>query len=286
MALLRWIALSIAVAAGIWLAVRSPDETPAPAAGPDPVATLPLPLPASAPAASAPAGTAGPPPTPEPAHATAAASTAPRIGSEGYGPHIERAQAGNDVAAAWEAVTWMRNCASNEQRRQSAELVRAQGVAPEVMTQMMVEADEEARRCQTVTALHRAMLPELAARAMHGGVAGAAAVYASSVDPGRLAPAERQEVTEAMRHDALAGQPTDLLNAFLSAPPWGISDAERLSYMYAYGELAGRAQAEPMLKALIQQRAIPLSGPPTREQWTAAEAAGKQIVERVRAGKP
>ncbi|MFT7722840.1 MAG: hypothetical protein QM788_08405 [Roseateles sp.] len=43
-----------------------------------------------------------------------------------------------------------------------------------MMTQLMVEADAEARRCQTVTARHRALLPELAARAMRAGVPEAA----------------------------------------------------------------------------------------------------------------
>lgn len=164
--------------------------------------------------------------------------------------------------------------------------MRAQGIAPEAMTQMMVEADEEARRCQTVTAQHRALLPELAARAMRGGVPAAAAAYAATVAPASLAPAQRQEVAKALRRDALAGQPTDLLNAVISNEGWGLDDAERLSYLYAYGELTGRAQAEPLIKTLLQQRGIPLKAQPTPEQWAAAEVAGQQIVDRARATSP
>lgn len=87
------------------------------------------------------------------------ASARPQVGSEGYGPHIERAQASADPASAWQAVRWLRDCASVEQRRTSYELARAHGAVPELMTQLMQEMEAESRRCQTVTAMHRAMLP-------------------------------------------------------------------------------------------------------------------------------
>jgi hypothetical protein len=165
---LRWCLVALAflgaVAAGL-LAVR-----PATVAPPDPFTPTPA-LPPAQPGAPTPiaAVTAAPPtsaPGLPPPRLPGAAAPAPRVGSEGYGPHIDQAAAGSDAAAAWEAVRWLRQCASNEQRRGSFEAARNQGTAPEMMTQLMVEADAEARRCQTVTAAHRALLPELAARAM------------------------------------------------------------------------------------------------------------------------
>lgn len=280
----RWALVALAVLAGagaLFHAQQAPDEQPEPLTHAT-TAASPLNLPASSAVSGVQPGIA------QPAANTVAAApvlvaSAPRIGSEGYGAHIEQAQAGNDAAQAWEAVNWLRNCNSNELRRQSAERLRAHGVATEVMTQLMVEADTEARLCQTVTAQHRAMLPELALRAMRAGIPAAATAYASSVDPNLLAPNERQAVGDALRRDALAGEPTNLIGAVLSQPGWGLTDAERLSYFYAYGELLGHAQAEPIMRAMVQTKGIPLKSQPTPEQLVAAETAGRLIVERTRA---
>jgi len=280
----RWALILIAALtglAGLIYAMHGPaDSAPEPAA--PAVVALPLNLPASAPASATPASAAPPLATLQPAAAAAAAK--PRIGSEGYGPHIERAQVGNDAAAAWEAVQWLRNCFSNEAARNSFEHVRAQGVVPELMTQLMVEADAEARRCQTVTAQHRAILPELAARAMRAGVAEAASAYANSVFPGDLTPAQRQEVVDAMRRDAQAGQVQSLLGALVANEAWGLSDAEKLAYLLAYGSLPGHPETQATAKTLVEQGTIRFKKqPPTPEQLAAAKQAAVEIVERARA---
>lgn len=256
----------------------SPPVGPAEAA----VAAPPLTLPAAASAATAVAGAAS-------ALAAAvrppdAAPSAPRIGSEGYGAHIERAQAGNDPAAAWEAVQWLQQCASNEARRQSFELVRNQGISPEMMTQLMLEADAEARRCQTVTAQHRALLPELALRAMRGGVPQAAAGFAGSISPDDISPAVRQEVLSTMRRDADAGHPGSLFGALLAPTAWGLSDAEKLAYLAAYGAMTG-TPGQAMVKQLLSLHTIRFKADPTPQQLAAAQIAGQQIVERASAGK-
>ncbi len=204
------------------------------------------------------------------------------VGSEGYGPHIDRAQAGDDAATAWEAVRWMRLCASNEQRRDSFEKLRGRGVSPELMTQLMIEADAEARRCQTVTPYHRALLPELAARAMRAGVPEAASAYAGAVFPGDLTPVERQEVADAMRRDARAGDPQSLLGATLSNEAWGLSDAERMAFLQAYGELAG-PNGKAVVKNLLDQHMVRFKTPPTAAQWAAAETSGALIAAEARA---
>jgi hypothetical protein len=285
---IRWVFILIAVgtlaAAALWFGLSEPARPPAPEPQPTAVAALPLSLPkaassaaTSAPASAAPVAVARPP-APRPA--------VEHVGSEGYGPHIDRALAGNDAAAAWEAVRWLRLCASNEARRNSFETVRNQGISPEMMTQMMVEADAEARRCQTVTAQHRGMLAELASRAMRGGVPEAASAYAAATFAGDLTAAQRQQVTNAMRRDALAGNPLSLINAATSNPAWGLSDAERLSFLMAYAELPNQPEAKPLVKSLLEQGALHLAAPPTPEQLAAARQAAQQIVERVRSGRP
>lgn len=280
----RWTLLliaALAALAGAIHAMRAPAESPTAAAEPTTTA-LPLHLPGLAPVDSAPASAASQPAA-RPTVNTAAARK-PSIGSEGYGPHIERAQVGNDAQAAWEAVQWLRNCFANESSRNSFEHARAQGVVPELMTQLMVEADAEARRCQTVTAQHRALLPELAARAMRAGVPEAASAYANSVFPGDLTPTQRQDVADAMRRDAQAGHVQSLLGALVANEAWGLSDAEKLAYLLAYGSLPAHLGTQATAKTLVEQGTIRFKKqPPTQEQLAAAKLAAVEIVERARA---
>lgn len=282
----RWTLILLAtLAAAAGLIYTWPDAQPAASTAHPNAAALPLNLPPAVAASSAAAASASAQPS-APARAAAPAASAPRIGSEGYGPHIDHAQAGNDPAAAWEAVQWLQQCASNEGRRQSFELVRNQGISPEMMTQLMQEADAEGRRCQTVTAQHQAMLPELALRAMRGGVPAAAASYAGSVDPDGIAPALRQEVIDTMRRDANTGHPGSLFGALLAPTAWELSDAEKLGYLVAYGAMTG-TQGQGMAKQLIAQGTIRFKAEPTPQQMAAAQVAGQQIVDRVRAiGQP
>ncbi len=279
----RWLLLAVlaalAGAGALFHALHAPDENPP--AQPAPVAALPLVLPAAVPSG---ASAVAPKAQPATAAATPATASSPRIGSEGYGPHIERAQAGNDAAEAWEAVRWLRLCASNEIRRNSFETVRNQGISPEMMTQLMVEADADERRCQTVTARHRALLPELAARAMRGGVPEAASAYAGAVFPGDLTPAQRQEVADAMRRDALSGHSLGLLGAIMANEAWGLSDTERLAFLMAYGELPDHPETKAMAKVLVEQHLVHFKDTPTPEQQAAAKLAAQQILDRLRAG--
>lgn len=288
---IRWILILVAVgtaaAAALWLALSGPAAAPGPSPEPATVAALPLSSAgsaASAVSAAAPtpasAAAVAPPPIPRPA--------APRIGSEGYGPPIERALAGSDAVAAWEAVQWLRGCASTEQRRSSFELARAQGVAPEMLTQMMQEVDAEARRCQTVTPQHRALLPELASRAIRAGVPEAAAAYAAAAFANDLTPAQRQAVADAMRRDAQAGHAMSLLNAVTAHERWGLSDAERLAFMHAYAGLPDQPGAQATLASLAKQGAIKFSTPPTQQQLDAARVEGQRILDRLKttAGRP
>jgi hypothetical protein len=278
----RWFLTGLAAAAALAvgvLATRTGDGPASTASAAD----------APTRAASAPALPLAPPPT---ASATAspvlpaglpakAAASAPAIGSEGYGPHIERAHAGQDPKAAWESVQWLRQCAHTEARRNSFEALRNQGVSPEMMTQLMVEADAEARRCQTVTAAHRALLPELATRAMRAGVREAAAAYAGEVFAGDLTAEQRQEVTQAMRRDAQAGDVPSLLGALIANEAWGLSDEERLTYLVGYAALGGQ-YAQTVAKTLVDNGQIRFKTKPTPEQLDAALRKARPWLEGLR----
>lgn len=283
---IRWIfillAIGAAAAAALWLALSGPAASSSPKPEPTPVVALPLNLPSPASAAAAARHLSAPVAAAAVAPSPAAKAPVLRVGSEGYGPHIERAFVGADAAATWEAVQWLRDCATTEQRRHSFEQMRNVGVSPEMMTQLMQEADAEGRRCQTVTAQHRALLPELALRAMRAGQPEAASVYAGATQPGTLAPALRQEVAAAMRRDALAGHPGSLLGALVTAEGWQIGETEKLGFLFAYGEMAG-THGQTVAKQLIQQGGLGLKALPTPEQFAAAKLAGQQIIDRARA---
>lgn len=266
-----------AALATTWLAL-SPTAPPVRADAPaEPVSPLGL-KPPPAPVA-APLGAATRAVLPAP---VASGAVLRRIGAEGYGPHIERAQAGTDPQAAWEAVLWLRQCASNEGRRHSFEALRNQGVSPEMMTQLMVEADAEARRCQTVTPAHRALLPELASRAMRARLPEAASAYAGAVFAGDLTPAQRLEVAQAMRRDAQAGDLPSLLGALTAHEAWGLSDEERLTYLVAYAALGG-PPAQSMAKTLVDNGQIRFRTTPTPEQLEAALRSARPWLEPLRA---
>ncbi|MFG6412810.1 hypothetical protein ACG02S_02745 [Roseateles sp. DC23W] len=278
----RWtliLLLAAGAAVGGWFFASGELVDPPKAAAAAP-ATSPLAQPLPHTAASEPAASAA---VRAPAPVVAASASAPRIGSEGYGAHIESAQAGSNATAAWEAVRWLRNCNTTEARRQSFERVRTHGIEPELMTQLMVEVDAEARRCQTVTARHQALLPELAARAMRAGVPEAAAAYANAVFPGGLTASQRQEVADALRRDARAGDVQSLIGAAQANEAWGLSDAERLAFLAAYGQTPGHPGTGINVKVFAEERVIRLQAPPTPEQLAAAKLAGQQIVERARA---
>lgn len=270
--------LALAIALVGWRLSAPTPEAPAPTAA---VPALPLKLPEQP---SAPSSEASAPAAPQmPARAAPGASG---IGAEGFGPHIERAHAGSDPRAAWEAVRWLRHCETNAARRQSFETMRNQGVSPEMMTQLMVEADAEARLCQTITDRHRALLPELAARAMRAGVPEAASAYAAAAFPADLNATQRREVADAMRRDALAGDPQSMINAATSATAWGLSDAERLTFLMAYVAQTEQPEGRNVAENLMKQGAVPFSRPPTREEIAAAGQAAKDLLARRAARRP
>lgn len=203
-----------------------------------------------------------------------------QIGSEGYGPLIERAYEAGTAERAWQAVAWLRSCALNDQTTQSLQIARDHGTDHAAMTRAIQALQAEARRCQTVTAQHLALMPELTLRAMRGSIPGAAAAYAATGTPAELDTALQTEVTTAIRRDAQAGETSTLINAAMSEDRWGLSDQERLTYLMAYG-LSGQPGAKEQLQALTKQDLIKIRQP-SAEQLAAARLAAQRIVNVAR----
>jgi len=276
----RWTGVLLAAGAAIALffTTHTPDAAPSPAAGSPAPAALPPDLHPATPAHVA-ASAASP--------AASMPAPPPPVGAEGYGPHIERAQAGDDIAAAWQAVQWLQQCAANERQRSSFEQLRNLGQLPQAAAGVLLaQLDAEGRRCQTVTDQHRALLPELAARAMRAGVPLAAAAYADAIAPASLTDAQRQEVAEALRRDARTNGALSLLAAVQADDAWGLSDAERLTFHAALQQLADEPD-EPgsinLARSLAQHSAMRFKTPPTPEQLAAAKLASQQIVAHLHA---
>ena len=149
------------------------------------------------------------------------------------------------------------------------------------MTQLMQEEDAHARRCQTVTAQHQAMLPELVSRALRAGVPAALSAFSNMALLTDLTPAQRVEVALVMRRNAQAGDRSSLLGAAMSHEAWGVSTAEKLAFLQAYDELSQGQPAKVEVATLMERQAQQL----TPDQQAAARLAAQQIVARARAGR-
>jgi len=202
------------------------------------------------------------------------------IGSEGYGPHIDRARDGASPKAAWQAVAWLQACRQNASDLQAYQQARDSGAVPELLTRLIVEKQAEARRCQTVTAPHQALLPELALQAMRGGIAGAGVAYAGERRFEQADAALQAELRNAIRRDANSGDHMTLINAGLSDAAWGLSYEERLSYLLAFGLLS--AGGPQHLQALGKSGQIKMPAP-NSAQAAAAQAAAQKIADAAKA---
>lgn len=84
-----------------------------------------------------------------------------------------------------------------------------------------------------------------------------------------------------MRRDARSGHAGSLFDAVIAPDAWGLDDAEKLGYLFAYGELTGK-QGQDLVTQLMQQKLIRLKAMPTPEQLAAAKTAGQQIIATLR----
>lgn len=158
----------------------------------------------------------------------------PSVGSEGYGPHIQRAHASGDPERSWAATRWLLACKTNADAAQVVERSRAQlsGDHHQAVTEMLERLHADMRRCQTVTEAEYALEPELAWAAMRGGIPGAAAMAAMAARAQPLDGTKRQELLAALQRDALAGD--ERAQIVLASPTasrqWGLGAIEQRAW--------------------------------------------------------
>lgn len=214
----------------------------------------------------------------------------PNIGSEGYGPHIERAHQSDDPKAAWQAVIWLNQCANHAGLEEAWQSTLDRGVLPKeaaaFLTEHLAKHRAEAGRCQTVIDSHQAMLPDLALKAMRGKIPGAAAAYAGGHHWVQMDAAVQTEVRNAIRADAQAGDLPTLYNAFNSDEAWGLAYTERLGLMAAWIALQPPGVGQAVIEGRVNSGHLKMRAPSATE-LTEALLAARKIYETARkAHKP
>lgn len=217
-------------------------------------------------------------------------ATSPVIGSEGYGPHIERAHQGDDPKAAWQAHEWVNKCASHAGVEEAWQASLDSGLLPKesaaMMKELLAKHRADAGRCQTVVAAHQAMLPDLALKAMRGNIPGAAAAYAGGRNLDQLDPALQTELRNAIRADAQAGDMSTLRNSFTSYEKWGLGYTERLGYMAAWIALQPPGHGQAIIEGQVQTGHFKMR-PPSATELAEAMLAAQKIYETAnKARKP
>ncbi|MDC8772644.1 hypothetical protein [Roseateles albus] len=212
------------------------------------------------------------------------------IGSEGYGPHIERAHQGVDPKAAWQAVEWLFKCASHAGVEENWQATLDSGLLPKesaaMMTELLAKHRADAGRCQTVIAAHQALLPDLALKAMRGNIPGAAAAYAGGRNLDQLDPTLQTELQSAIRADAQAGDMQTLFSSFSSDEKWGLGYTERLGYMAAWIALQPPGHGQAVIEGQVQSGRFKMK-PPSATQLAEAMLLAQKIYETAsKARKP
>jgi len=262
-----------------WSAKPSPTPSAAPEllarASSAPILPLTLPTAPSAPPVASPS-----PP----------AQASDGIGSEGYGPHIERALASGDGKLAMQAIQWLQACQHNSVTQEAFESLRAQvpSGSASYVTGLIEKEQRTARLCQTVTAEHRAMQSELAQIAMQAKIPGAAAAFLGATTIAgtwqQLPSAQKDEVLASLRRDANSGETNSLTAAIFMGSLMGFSPIEQLTYVNVFVEtsyMAGAAKDEN-IKALLQAGHVDLSKL-SAEQVQAATTAAQRLLDAIRA---
>lgn len=224
-------ALALAMATAAWL---GRDATPAPAAEQPaaPPATRHLALPGAS-------STAGAAPTAAPASdaAPAPATPAPRgdgvqgIGSEGFGPHVQRALDSGDPRQALQAARWIASCRPDmdvESMINGSHPKYRLVLPAEARTDVITRERQNQRYCQTLTPDLMAQHPRLVSRALKAKVPGAGLAYYDSLDRDKRSPAELERALQALRDDVEQGQ--EMAVPLLAVQSLGQSRVEQLAY--------------------------------------------------------
>jgi hypothetical protein len=153
------------------------------------------------------------------------------IGSEGFGPHVQRALDSDDPRQALEAARWIASCRPDMDVESMIN-----GTHPKY--RLVLPADQRAavitnerqnqRYCQTLTPDLMAQHQALALRALEAKVPGAGLAYYDSLNRDSRSPAELERALRGLRVDAEDGQ--EMAVPLLALQSLGQSRVEQLAY--------------------------------------------------------
>lgn len=199
------------------------------------------------------------------------------IGSEGYGPHIQRIADAGDVQQALKAVHWIDTCRSNNEQvveglyQARANLPQAQEAG---LNAVIERTQAEMRRCQTVTPDVARLQRPLALLALQAKVYGAAAEYARLTD-GSPPPEQMALMTTQLESDARAGSLMSLRALVLRNGQFGLDAETAATYYAAYKIVEDAPEPRVGLGGIWPQ-----VSPPARPVAADASAA-RAIADRV-----
>ncbi len=153
------------------------------------------------------------------------------IGSEGFGPHVQRALDSGDPRQALEAARWIASCRPD---RDVESMINGSHpkyrlvLPPEKRAEVITSERQNQRFCQTLTPDLMAQHQVLVSRALDAKVPGAGLAYYDSLSLETRSPTERERALQGLRADVEHGQ--EMAVPLLALQELGQSRVEQLAY--------------------------------------------------------
>lgn len=283
---IQWVGGALAIAVAFTLSycrLESRGDRPAaatvelsqrPAGTAVPTAAPPDRAPDSSPAAQAPASRPKAPASSQPPLATG-----PSVGSEGYGPVVQRALDLRDAKLALAAMRLVQDCGLNRTLQVGMERFRQDAKFPQDTLKTVLEGlQAEERRCQTLTPA-LADPVALGEIAMDGGARGAAAAY-YRISGGVIAPSLSERMTAGLQTDALDGDANSVAVLLLQGRRSGLPEVQ----MRAYERAAERMDLPVPQDVLKLEALVGRSQPLGAQDEKRARDMAQRIVDAWRSG--
>ena len=208
---LNWAAGGAALALGVvltfagwrWLAAEPAHAAVAAAAAAASSSHLALPSPPEPPASSSPQ------PAPRPAPPLQTGEWVRGIGSEGFGPHVQRALDSGDPRQALDAARWIASCRPDRDVESMINGTHPKYrlvLPPDARAEIITKERKNQRFCQTLTPDLMAQHNVLVSRALDAKVPGSGLAYCDSLDLETRNPAELELALRGLRADAENGE--------------------------------------------------------------------------------
>lgn len=229
---LPWIAtlLALALAGAAWRFLPAGPAAPGEATAASTASGQHLALPTPTPSASR-AVAGAPAAAPDATRPADPADAGRGIGSEGFGPHVQRALESGDPRQALQAARWIASCRPDRDVESMINGSHAKYrlvLPPEARAEVITKERQNQRYCQTLTPDLMAQHAALAQRALAAQVPGAGLAYFDSLDLEHRSPAELDRALKGLRADAEQGEA--LAVPLLALQALGQSRVEQLAY--------------------------------------------------------